>query len=142
MKITAWLLRQVEAALTLVCSSLAISPLATCAGVEGLGREEIAALINKKLPTASSYSKATAGGWADNRYKTLQPYVNFTVSIHCKISVRSQWRCLTPSWGRLLKIMHQQLQQKVTAISQLEWHQQCREIQCRGRKIRQVLGVA
>ncbi len=71
------LLRQIEAALTLVCSSLAISPLATCAGVEGLDREEIAALINKKLPTASSYSKATAGGWADNRYKTLQPYVNF-----------------------------------------------------------------
>ncbi|DBB08699.1 TPA: hypothetical protein ACH3X3_008234 [Trebouxia sp. C0006] len=49
----------------------------TDAGVEGLDREEIAALINKKLPTASSYSKATAGGWADNRYKTLQPYVNF-----------------------------------------------------------------
>lgn len=36
------LLRQIEAALTLVCSSLAISPLATCAGVEGLDREEIA----------------------------------------------------------------------------------------------------
>ena len=68
---------EIKAALTLVCSSLAISPLATCAGVEGLDREEIAALINKKLPTASSYSKATAGGWADNRYKTLQPYVNF-----------------------------------------------------------------
>lgn len=47
------------------------------AGVEGLDREEIAARINKKLPTASSYSKATAGGWADSRYKILQPYMNF-----------------------------------------------------------------
>ncbi|KAL0042190.1 hypothetical protein WJX77_005725 [Trebouxia sp. C0004] len=45
-------------------------------GVADLGREEIAALINKKLPTASSYSKTT-GGWADSRYKTIRPCMNF-----------------------------------------------------------------
>lgn len=71
------LLRQFEAALTLVYSLPTTSPLATYACVEDLDREEIAALINKKLPTASSYSKASAGGWADSRYKTLQPYMNF-----------------------------------------------------------------
>lgn len=60
-----------------MCGLLAISPLTTCAGFEDLGREQIAALINKKLPTASSYSKPTAGGWADSRYRTLQSYIHF-----------------------------------------------------------------
>ena len=66
-----------ESALTLVYRLLAVSALVTYAGVADLDREEIAAIINKKLPTASSYSKATAGGWADSRYKTLQPCMNF-----------------------------------------------------------------
>ena len=70
-------LHQLESDLTLVYSLLAISALVTYAGVADLDREEIAAFINKKLPTASSYSKATAGGWADSRYKTLQPCMNF-----------------------------------------------------------------
>ena len=63
--------------LAIMYSLLAISPLATYAGVEDLDREEIAAFINKKLATASSYSKATAGGWADSRYNTLQACMNF-----------------------------------------------------------------
>ncbi|KAL3145956.1 hypothetical protein ABBQ38_015316 [Trebouxia sp. C0009 RCD-2024] len=46
-------------------------------GVADLDREAIAALINKKLPTASSYSKTTDGGWADSRYKTIWPCMNF-----------------------------------------------------------------
>ncbi|KAL3154350.1 hypothetical protein ABBQ32_013830 [Trebouxia sp. C0010 RCD-2024] len=46
-------------------------------GVADLDCEEIAALINKKLPTASSYSQATVGGWADSRYKTIRPCMNF-----------------------------------------------------------------
>ena len=71
------LLHQFEAALTLAYGMLAISALATYAGVEDLDHEEIAAFINKKLPTASSYSKATEGGWADGRYKKLQPCMNF-----------------------------------------------------------------
>ena len=71
------LLRQNEAALTLVYSLLTIQSLPTYAGVADLDREEIAALINKKLPTASSYSMAKTGGWADSRYKILQPFLNF-----------------------------------------------------------------
>ena len=71
------LLHQFESAVTLVYSLLASSALVTYAGVADLDREEIAAFINKKLPTASSYSKATAGGWADSRYKILEPYMNF-----------------------------------------------------------------
>ena len=71
------LLHQNKSALTLVSSLLTISSLSTYAGLADLDREEIAALINKKLPTASSYSKATTGGWADSRYKTLQPFLNF-----------------------------------------------------------------
>ena len=65
------------------CSNLSllslagISALVSSAGVADLDREEIAAVINKKLPTASSYSKATAGGWADSRHKTLHKYMNF-----------------------------------------------------------------
>jgi len=47
------------------------------AGIEGLDREEIAALINKKLPAPSSYSKTTAGGWADSSLKKLRPCLNF-----------------------------------------------------------------
>ncbi|KAL3157238.1 hypothetical protein ABBQ38_001475 [Trebouxia sp. C0009 RCD-2024] len=49
----------------------------TKTGVADLDREEIAALINKKLPTASSYSKTTVGGWADSKYKTIRPCMNF-----------------------------------------------------------------
>ena len=56
---------------------MAISALATSSGVGSLDREEVAAFINKKLPTASSYSKSAAGGWADSRYKALQPCMNF-----------------------------------------------------------------
>ena len=47
------------------------------AGVQHLDREGIVALVNKKLPTASSYSKATEGGWADNELKTLRKYLHF-----------------------------------------------------------------
>ena len=73
------MLHQFGAALTVKYSLLAVSAdnLAAYSGVEGLDREEIAALINKKLPTASSYSKPTAGGWADSRYKALWPCMNF-----------------------------------------------------------------
>ncbi|KAL0035626.1 hypothetical protein WJX79_004059 [Trebouxia sp. C0005] len=38
-------------------------------GVADLDREEVAALINKKLLSASSYSKTAVGGWADSSVK-------------------------------------------------------------------------
>ena len=74
------LLHQFESAVTLVYSLLASPALVTYAGVADLDREEVAAFIDKKLPSASAYSKATAGSWADSRYKTLQPCTNF----HCQ----------------------------------------------------------
>ena len=47
------------------------------AGLQDLDREGIAALVNRKLPPASSYSKAAEGGWADSKLKTLGKYLHF-----------------------------------------------------------------
>ena len=42
-----------------------------------MAREGIVALVNRKLTSATSYSKAAEGGWADSKLKTLGKYLHF-----------------------------------------------------------------
>lgn len=46
-------------------------------GAQRLKREEIAALVNRELPTPSSYAEPTEGGWSDRRFKKVGKYIHF-----------------------------------------------------------------
>ena len=91
-----------------------------------VGREEIAMIASKKLPSPSSYGKPNGDdGWEDPKLKMLQKYMCFHRFAGDSDKQATPVVLLDPILAQVSHDCQRAIPLQLTAHSPLLWHQKC-----------------